>query len=651
MNFTSLQIKNFLTIGEGTVDLTNRGLLLIQGQNDEDPSAKSNGAGKSSVVDALCWALYGETARGVTGDSVVNRTAKKDSSVVVTVQDNPSDDFAYRIERYRKHGVNKNQALVFKVPNDGSAASNLSKGTDKETQLVIDKIIGCTIDVFMAAVYSGQEAMPDLPGMTDKTLKTLIEEAAGVEVLTEAYAIARAKHGAVKGACDAERASLLIAVSNEAAAAFAVTSSETIEADFEAGRKERAKAELSKTLTDRASIKGLQDQLSKFDEGALQKEAGQLEHKLTMQRTEQATMDALNRTTNARHMDTAKAKSAHSAAENAILTAQRRLAEVDSQVGKPCGECGKPYHGEDLSAVRDIRLAGLTDAKAMLPALVLAVDEAVSAEQAAYDAAIAFKATMTDVTAVALRQRAVSADLNTIAGIKTAIKTFEFEIVRHNDAAKVKLTESNPWSAATLSKKTEAQAWAARVVAITASVEKMTADVELLADAVAVFGPAGVRAHILDTVTPFLNDRTREYLGALTDGNIHATWSTLSKTSKGELREKFNIDVTNDVGADSFAGLSGGEKRKVRLATAMAMQDMVASRATKPIGLYIGDEIDHALDEAGLERLMTMLERKARERGTVLIISHNSLSDWCSNIITVTKSGGYSKVDGENLRT
>ena len=164
--------------------------------------------------------------------------------------------------------------------------------------------------------------------------------------------------------------------------------------------------------------------------------------------------------------------------------------------------------------------------------------------------------------------------------------------------------------------------------------------------AVEVFGPAGVRAHILDTVTPFLNAKTAEYLTALSDGNLTATWTTLGKTAKGEIREKFNIEVNSVTAGDSFGSLSGGEKRKVRLACAMALQDLVASRATKPIDLFIGDEIDHALDPAGLERLMGVLEQKAKERGTVLVISHGDLTDWIRQVMVVTKSGGYSTVSG-----
>ncbi|MCY1303060.1 hypothetical protein D9M70_527490 [compost metagenome] len=184
-----------------------------------------------------------------------------------------------------------------------------------------------------------------------------------------------------------------------------------------------------------------------------------------------------------------------------------------------------------------------------------------------------------------------------------------------------------------------------------AELGEIAAQCALLADAVKVFSPAGVRAHILDTVTPYLNERTSEYLGVLTDGDTQATWSTLQSGAKGALKEKFNIAVQSGTGGSSFGLLSGGEKRKVRLACAMALQDMVASRATKPINIFVADEIDHALDEAGLERLMGILNTKAKERGTVLVVSHNSLADWIDQAITVTKTAkGKSVVSGETRK-
>ena len=121
----------------------------------------------------------------------------------------------------------------------------------------------------------------------------------------------------------------------------------------------------------------------------------------------------------------------------------------------------------------------------------------------------------------------------------------------------------------------------------------------------------------------------------------------MSFTATGEVREKFHIDAHNDaVGTTSFGLLSGGEKRKVRLACALALQDIVASRAEKPINLLIGDEVDDALDESGLERLMGLLDEKSRERGTLLVISHNELSDWVREVCTVTRKAGQSTMEG-----
>ena len=60
--------------------------------------------------------------------------------------------------------------------------------------------------------------------------------------------------------------------------------------------------------------------------------------------------------------------------------------------------------------------------------------------------------------------------------------------------------------------------------------------------------------------------------------------------------------------------------------------------------MFIGDEIDAALDTAGLERLMGILESKARERGTVLIISHKEMKSWFRETITLEVKEGRSYV-------
>jgi DNA repair exonuclease SbcCD ATPase subunit len=198
--------------------------------------------------------------------------------------------------------------------------------------------------------------------------------------------------------------------------------------------------------------------------------------------------------------------------------------------------------------------------------------------------------------------------------------------------------EVNPHKARTETISKEIDSLSSDIASTKISLKAADAHCDTMASVVKVFSPAGVRARILDEVTPFLNKQTASYLSVLSDGNIVATWSTLTEgAKKGEFKEKFSIDVSNSTGGKSFKLISGGEKRKVRIATCLALQDLVSTRASKPIELFIGDEIDEALDAAGLERLMSILEEKARSKGSVMVISHNELSDYISNVITVEK--------------
>ena len=630
MNIKEIKILNFLTIGEAKLNLSERGLLLIQGVNEDDSSATSNGAGKSSVADAICWGIYGTTARNVSADSVVNNKSKKDCMVEITLEDGATE---YRITRYRKDSTNKNQTLVVQ------GATVLTKGTEKETQEVIDKIVGCSLEVFQTAVYAGQEKMPDLPAMTDKQLKLMIEEAAGVEVLSKAHAAAGKKFNSVstqmislvaKLDTHKRQSEFIKEDMTEATAQFAA---------YEASRKDKARDELAKVIPKQAAVKTLQDSLFVIAGEGLQESLDEVDAKLASLSSEGDTYDKMMKdahdASNARVRLRSKAENLKSDLDKL----QVDHANIAAQVGKPCGECGKEYHEEDLDAARlTIEAKIEATSKAIRPVLT-ELKAAIATEKTLTDAATAFKATMTDVSALALRQRHLSARIAESKGYARDVTNLETEIENLKSAAKLWLKNDNPYTKARTTIEARIAANEAEIAVVEAAIAKMKGEYELLESAVKVFGPAGVRAHILDTVTPFLNDRTSHYLSALSDGNIQAVWNTLTKNAKGELKEKFNIEVTNNKGGDSFASISGGEKRKVRLSCALALQDMVASRATKPINIFVADEIDDALDESGMERLMTILNEKAKERGTVVVISHSDLKDWIDNVIEVTKKG------------
>ncbi|MDO7242234.1 AAA family ATPase [Acinetobacter baumannii] len=644
MKILKATFQNFLTLSEACLELDDRGLLLITGKNDDDTSANSNGAGKSSLVDGICWALYGTTARDVSGDDVVNETAKKDCCVSLQIED---DGKLYNITRYRKSKKFKNALIVSSVDKAG-VETNLTKGTDKETQLLVNAIVGCSADVFTSAVYAGQERMPDLPSMTDKTLKMLIEEAAGIEVLEAAHAIARKNLNEAKleHSEALHKVSLIDAhIANVEASLLTV---EKQSLDFEITKKDRAKEHLKLCLPHLATIRECEAQL---DLESPAKEIEQINEQIEQLKEIQKQHTAKSLELRKIYVDfNARVHLAKVEKQN-IEKLKAEIANSQSLVGTPCNECGKQYCAEDLHDAIQARETLLKSKIKQNNEIILKARE-IDEQRKNLEAEISeLEDQLKQLPTLQAKLEKLKQDAQAQSLAKERKKIAEEAVARIKAESREKLNEVSPFVAQLKDlndKKVKyLKAREDKQKAADSALEK----VELANMAVNIFGPAGVRAHILDTVTPFLNSRTSEYLGALSDGNIHATWSTLSATAKGELKEKFSITVANDSGGSSFKKLSGGEKRKVRLATALALQDLVMSRATKPINLWIADEIDYALDESGLERLMVVLDRKARERGTVLIISHQSgLKDWVDLVIEVTKKEGTSTVSGDNLK-
>lgn len=646
MKFQKLTIRNFLTIGEAEpIGLEDKGLVLIQGVNEDDSSATSNGVGKSSIPDALCWVIYGVTARGETGDAVVNNVVKKDTRVEVVIQDGSS---GYRITRYRKDKEHKNQLFVEGWSDASPGVTvDMSKGTEKETQEVVNAIMGCSVEVFMAAIYAGQEEMPDLPRMTDKHLKLLIEEAAGVERLEEAYALARKDLDAAKqevGRLTFEQEGIKRQLggilTRIAAAKFEFD-------EFEAGRMVRRDAHVSAADASYKSMCAVAGDIRSVDEAALVAELADIDAKVARQEQVRLKHKSLTGCVATAQMAEARAQLNVKQVISQIKSLKSLYDNAEEEQKKPCPTCGHTVEGghrveEYRAHIRQKIAENVAELNALKSTLEKAREEVAQRQKEADD----FEATIPNFGELAPRRRELESELRKVNDLKNLLRTTKRDYDMHKEHSESVMVVANPNQKVLDMLAADEKAALESIAAIEAKLVASEEEVAVAESVVKVFGPAGVRAHILDTVTPFLNERTSEYLSALSDGNITAVWSTLAENSKGELREKFNIDVEHAKGGKSFKLLSGGEKRKVRVSTMLALQDLVASRATKPIDLWIGDEIDDALDGAGLERLMGVLENKARERGTVLIVSHNELRDWVDNVATVTKRGGMSVIEG-----
>jgi len=85
MIFTHLTVTNFRSFkGEQTFYFPSKpGLYFMQGVNASEPRLGANGAGKTTIWEALLWCLYDKTSKGLKGGSVCNWDVPKGVKVTL----------------------------------------------------------------------------------------------------------------------------------------------------------------------------------------------------------------------------------------------------------------------------------------------------------------------------------------------------------------------------------------------------------------------------------------------------------------------------------------------------------------------------------------------------------------------------------------
>jgi len=179
LKFKKIEISNFLSFGDDvqTYEFRDNGLVLILGKNKDIKTLydSSNGAGKTSFVNALFWALFGETDKRLKADAVVNNINNRDCFVKLTFL---ADDNIYRIERYRNHRKFKNSLKLFKDNEE------ITQTASSLTQNIINSLIGDS-KTFLNSIMFSQELIVNFLKLRIGDRKSVIEKILQLERLND----------------------------------------------------------------------------------------------------------------------------------------------------------------------------------------------------------------------------------------------------------------------------------------------------------------------------------------------------------------------------------------------------------------------------------------------------------------------------------
>ena len=179
INIKNLTVKNFMSVGNATqaINFDRRDLTLVLGENlDLGGDGSRNGTGKTTIINALSYALYGIALSNIKRDNLVNKTNGK--NMVVSLDFSVGDQ-EYRIERGRKPNL-----LRFYINNKETEAQDNAQGDSRETQGSIEDMLGMSHDMFKHIMALNTYTEPFL-SLKANDQRTIIEQLLGITLLSE----------------------------------------------------------------------------------------------------------------------------------------------------------------------------------------------------------------------------------------------------------------------------------------------------------------------------------------------------------------------------------------------------------------------------------------------------------------------------------
>ena len=312
-----LTVKNFMSVGNQTqaIDFNKEQLTLVLGENLDqggDDTGSRNGTGKTTIINALSYALYGNALTNIKRNNLINKTNSKGMLVTLHFE---KDGLDYRIERGRSPNIMK-----FFVNDEEQEMVDESQGDSRKTQEFINGLLGMSHDMFKHVVALNTYTEPFL-SMKQNDQRAIIEQLLGITLLSEKAEKLKEQVKETRDAITEENAKITaIQSANERIESTISSLQKTQKAWI--SKKKQDQEKLSKSITELEHL-NIEEELENHE---LLTNWTQLSNRLTSLTKEKATLE-----------------SALLRADKSVEKAEKDIANLDDAT---CYTCGQALHDD-----------------------------------------------------------------------------------------------------------------------------------------------------------------------------------------------------------------------------------------------------------------------------------------------------------------
>lgn len=682
LKITNLTIKNFLSVGNVTqaVKLDENGLTLVLGSNtDSNGGTTRNGAGKSTILQAISFALFGKPLTKIKIPNLMNNINGKQMLVTIEFE---ADGTTYKIERGKKPDVMK----FYKNAEEQRLETDETQGENKHTQHEIERLVGMSHTLFKHIVALNTFTDPFLKmGAADQ--RSIIEELLGItqisqraDVLKKLIAITkeniRNHEARIKATIDAnDRIETAIRQAEVKAQAWENAHNSKIESlAEELAAMEGMDFDAEMRLFDEIDAYDAEKRRLEADKATTTRELEILKNQMTALEREVARLDAESRSGSEAQIK--RLRSEQSRKEDEAARTKQRATAIMSELdtiksdlsnadGSDCVCCGQPIAGTDHLATIVANLEQkavektleLDRVTAQVTSLTGEVETVVGeitkieADAETRRAQIEEEVAKT-VAAIDELTKAISRETEVLLGHQSAILALgdrpranfssRDDVYRaRSEREKIERTiehemgQSNPNLA-----HIEDYRKTLQVV----DYDPLNEQTDLLKHQdfllkLLTNKDSFIRKKIIDQNLAYLNARLNHYLDKL--GLPHEV------TFQSDL----NVDITM-LGRDfDFEQLSRGEMNRVIMATSWSFRDVWESMNHACNLLWVDELLDNGTCPSGTEAALAVLKSMGRDRGkNVFLISHrDELQARIDRTLLVRKENGFTTFERDAI--
>ena len=583
MLLQKLEITNFLSIAEATIEFPSSGLMLISGWNNT--LGRSNGAGKSTIMQALCWVLYGEMPRNVKVDEIIRRGQ---SSCSVSVHMSISD-VSWVVTRKRPVDIS--------VTRNGEKL----KGNPKLLQSIVEQEIGFNYSQFLVTSYFPQN------GSGSRFLNQ--KDSSAKEFLGVILNFSRAEQGYKK-------LHLLLKDAE----------TELSKANFKlntlCGNVNSLTALNQMPIPDlpnKEEVKAVKESLDLVKQQALAPpDTTEVDSKIEFIKKKQKAAEQL--------------KYQASTLKSKVDSLKTSISNLKLPHYMTCPSCSEHLieKSNDLVVFDDASAEAVRKAK----------------EDDFNNQILENNLKLKEFNLTLSKAGNLNEALDKLSDEKASLKSDYLVAIQKQKTLEAQLTSFRRMYEAHQAAKEQVAKVGEQMVALQVQIEEANAlvlslegDIKVLSAAKQVMSPMGAIAYSLDSVIDEINNEVTSYLDIFS----HSTMSY--KMSSGEDKAKITHHVTHDGEEVSVGSLSGGEEKGLILSVDLGLSEVLANRCGVPLpSVLMLDECFDGLDYIGKEKVLDALKELSVSRCIIVVDHSTEFSSLFTQRIKVIKDNGISTV-------